>query len=46
MCWSLVLSSCGNKFRPIKCYFDLVPYGKMSLTNCLTQSIIGSFIYF
>lgn len=24
----------------------LVPYGKMSLTNYLTQSIIGSFIYF
>ena len=24
----------------------LVPYGKMSLTNYLTQSIIGSFVYF
>lgn len=24
----------------------LVPYGKMSLTNYLTQSIVGSFIYF
>ena len=24
----------------------LVPYGKMSLTNYLTQSIVGTFIYF
>ena len=24
----------------------LVPYGKMSLTNYLSQSIIGTFIYF
>lgn len=26
--------------------YGLVPYGKMSLTNYLSQSIIGSFIYF
>lgn len=26
--------------------YKLVPYGKMSLTNYLSQSIIGSFIYF
>ena len=29
-----------------KMLHGLVPYGKMSLTNYLTQSIIGSFIYF
>lgn len=29
-----------------KIVYGLVPYGKMSLTNYLTQSIIGSFIYF
>lgn len=29
-----------------KVLYGLVPYGKMSLTNYLTQSIIGSFIYF
>lgn len=29
-----------------KVLHGLVPYGKMSLTNYLTQSIIGSFIYF
>ncbi len=29
-----------------KVLHGLVPYGKMSLTNYLSQSIIGSFIYF
>lgn len=29
-----------------KVLHGLVPYGKMSLTNYLTQSIIGTFIYF
>ena len=29
-----------------KVLHGLVPYGKMSLTNYLTQSMIGSFIYF
>lgn len=29
-----------------KILYGLVPYGKMSLTNYLSQSIIGSFIYF
>lgn len=29
-----------------KVLYGLVPYGKMSLTNYLTQSIIGTFIYF
>ena len=29
-----------------KVLHSLVPYGKMSLTNYLTQSIIGSFVYF
>lgn len=29
-----------------KVLHGLVPYGKMSLTNYLTQSIIGSFVYF
>lgn len=29
-----------------KVLHGLVPYGKMSLTNYLTQSIVGSFVYF
>lgn len=32
--------------RPIALQRWLVPYGKMSLTNYVTQSIIGSFLYF
>ena len=31
---------------PHKVLHGLVPYGKMSLTNYLTQSMVGSFIYF
>lgn len=31
---------------PRKVLHGLVPYGKMSLTNYLTQSVVGSFIYF
>ena len=31
---------------PQKVLHGLVPYGKMSLTNYLTQSMVGSFIYF
>lgn len=31
---------------PRKVLHGLVPYGKMSLTNYLTQSMVGSFIYF
>lgn len=31
---------------PHKVLHGLVPYGKMSLTNYLTQSMLGSFIYF
>ena len=32
--------------RPTRLQRWLVPYGKMSLTNYVTQSIIGSFLYF
>lgn len=38
MVWQTVQ---GHKFFKI-----FIPYGKMSLTNYITQSIIGSFIYF
>lgn len=31
---------------PRKVLHGLIPYGKMSLTNYLTQSMVGSFIYF
>lgn len=35
-----------QQVSPHKVLNVLVPYGKMSLTNYLTQSIIGSFVYF
>lgn len=43
---SFVLLYYHSRFRFSKAFNDLRFYGKMSLTNYLTQSIIGALIYF
>ena len=44
--WVSLFLSLWQAEAPRRWLKQLVPYGKMSLTNYLTQSLVGSFLYF